>query len=74
MNFTGLSTIQALQTEFIATCGLVWISQQLVHQCAVLNNVFVYFLQTLKEVADGYRLPRPLCCPEKLYEVMLKCW
>nr|XP_039259608.1 tyrosine-protein kinase Fyn-like [Styela clava] len=23
---------------------------------------------------EGYRMPRPASCPERLYEVMLKCW
>lgn len=30
--------------------------------------------QVLEQVLKGYRMPRPMTCPEKLYDIMLKCW
>ncbi|XP_071491802.1 tyrosine-protein kinase STK-like [Diadema antillarum] len=29
---------------------------------------------TLQEVKDGYRMPKPLYCPDSLYDLMMKCW
>ena len=30
--------------------------------------------QVIELIRQGYRMPRPMVCPEKLYEVMLNCW
>ena len=30
--------------------------------------------QTLEALQQGYRMPAPMGCPEKLYQVMLDCW
>ena len=30
--------------------------------------------QVLEELQQGYRMPRPMGCPDKLYNVMLDCW
>ena len=30
--------------------------------------------QTLEALQQGYRMPAPQNCPEKLYSVMLDCW
>ncbi|CAF1498751.1 unnamed protein product [Didymodactylos carnosus] len=30
--------------------------------------------EVLRQVEQGYRLPRPLNCPQSLYEIMLECW
>ena len=30
--------------------------------------------ETLENVLKGYRMPRPVDCPEKLYSIMLDCW
>jgi fyn-related kinase len=27
-----------------------------------------------KQIQQGYRMPRPVGCPDKLYDIMLKCW
>ncbi|NP_001135853.2 src family kinase 5 [Strongylocentrotus purpuratus] len=28
----------------------------------------------LKEVKSGYRMPKPMYCPDSLYDIMTKCW
>ena len=30
--------------------------------------------QVLEQVKNGYRMPRPPGCPDKLYKIMLNCW
>ena len=30
--------------------------------------------QALKQVQQGYRMPQPMGCPDKLYNIMLCCW
>ena len=30
--------------------------------------------QVLELVQQGYRMPRPMNCPEKLYDIMFNCW
>ena len=30
--------------------------------------------QTLEAIQQGYRMPPPQNCPDKLYNVMLDCW
>ena len=30
--------------------------------------------QVLEDLQEGYRMPRPMGCPDKLYDVMLDCW
>lgn len=30
--------------------------------------------QLIRAVEHGYRLPRPLGCPEGLYQIMTDCW
>ena len=30
--------------------------------------------QVLEALQQGYRMPRPMGCPDKLYDVMLDCW
>ena len=30
--------------------------------------------QTLEQVTQGYRMPRPHGCPDQLYDIMLDCW
>ena len=30
--------------------------------------------EVLEQLLQGYRMPRPMSCPEKLYDVMLHCW
>ena len=30
--------------------------------------------QVLEALQQGYRMPRPMGCPDKLYEIMLDCW
>ncbi|XP_077991462.1 tyrosine-protein kinase STK-like [Glandiceps talaboti] len=29
---------------------------------------------TLTNVCNGYRMPKPMNCPQALYDIMLKCW
>ena len=30
--------------------------------------------EVLEALQQGYRMPRPMGCPDKLYDIMLKCW
>ncbi len=30
--------------------------------------------QVLEQLQQGYRMPRPMGCPDKLYDIMLDCW
>ncbi|XP_052774066.1 tyrosine-protein kinase SRK2-like [Mya arenaria] len=30
--------------------------------------------EVLQQIADGYRMPKPLECSDAMYEIMLKCW
>ena len=30
--------------------------------------------QVLGQLQQGYRMPRPMGCPDKLYDIMLNCW
>ena len=30
--------------------------------------------QVLEQIQQGYRMPRPMGCPDKLYDIMLDCW
>jgi len=30
--------------------------------------------QVLKVLQQGYRMPRPMECPNELYDIMLDCW
>ena len=30
--------------------------------------------EVLEQLLQGYRMPRPMSCPEKLYDIMLHCW
>ena len=30
--------------------------------------------QVLGQLQQGYRMPRPMSCPDKLYDIMLNCW
>ena len=30
--------------------------------------------EVMQKLQEGYRMPRPENCPEKLYEIMLSCW
>ena len=30
--------------------------------------------QVLEQLRQGYRMPRPMGCPDKLYNIMLDCW
>ena len=30
--------------------------------------------EVMEKVEKGYRMPHPLDCPQKLYEIMLECW
>ena len=30
--------------------------------------------QVLEAIEQGYRIPRPMECPDKLYDIMLDCW
>ncbi|KAH0624953.1 hypothetical protein JD844_032905 [Phrynosoma platyrhinos] len=32
------------------------------------------FIQVIKAVEEGYRLPPPMDCPAALYQLMLDCW
>lgn len=32
------------------------------------------FIQVIKAVDEGYRLPPPMDCPATLYQLMLDCW
>ena len=32
------------------------------------------FAETLEQVQQGYRMPKPKGCPDELYDVMLGCW
>ena len=31
-------------------------------------------VQVIELLRQGYRMPRPMICPEKLYEIILNCW
>jgi fyn-related kinase len=28
----------------------------------------------LDQIVQGYRMPRPINCPQPIYEMMLQCW
>lgn len=30
--------------------------------------------EVMKQVCDGYRLPKPAECPELMYTLMMRCW
>ena len=30
--------------------------------------------QVIEAIVQGYRMPRPMGCPDKLYDIMLDCW
>ena len=30
--------------------------------------------QVLEQLQQGYRMPRPMGCPDKLYDIMIDCW
>ena len=34
----------------------------------------ICFVQVIKAVEEGYRLPSPMDCPAALYQLMLECW
>lgn len=36
--------------------------------------LFLYILQVIKAIEDGFRLPAPLNCPPHLHQLMLDCW
>ena len=36
--------------------------------------LFLFGLQVIKAVDEGYRLPPPMDCPAALYQLMLDCW
>lgn len=40
----------------------------------VLNMALFCFMQVIKAVEEGYRLPSPMDCPAALYQLMLDCW
>ena len=36
--------------------------------------ILYQYIQVLKEISVGFRLPPPPGCPYKIYELMIKCW
>ncbi len=38
------------------------------------HKSFPYYIQVIKAVDEGYRLPPPMDCPATLYQLMLDCW
>ena len=35
---------------------------------------FPIFPQVLRQVEEGYRLPKPKTCPQLVYDIMRECW
>ena len=51
------------------------ISQTLLYLiCGIGVPVLFHFMQVIKAVEEGYRLPSPMDCPAALYQLMLDCW
>ena len=37
-------------------------------------HLMLAFLQVMRLVGEGYRLPPPPGCPKAIYSLMIKCW
>lgn len=51
----------------IHTSALLTFTSSLTY--SALSNMEVW-----EQVEQGYRMPAPASCPEKLYQIMLQCW
>lgn len=40
----------------------------------IVDSFCFCFVQVIKAVEEGYRLPSPMDCPAALYQLMLDCW
>ncbi len=62
-------------SETSAIVESFWQDKQ-TNQCnsQTFNPVWLFFLQVIKSVEEGYRLPAPMACPGALHTLMLDCW
>ncbi len=66
----AVSIIVIFHSKHIETSAIVESFWQLPN----INPVWLFFLQVIKSVEEGYRLPVPMGCPGALHTLMLDCW
>lgn len=75
LNAIGEQRIKAIDfTNWKNTKWLTIINQILINYSNLFSWTGMVNREVLDQVSRGYRMPKPVECPEQLYDIMRQCW